>query len=80
MASGSAVLVSDSGGINEYAQHGKNCLIYPPKDLTSLHANLILLLQQKQVRDTLIEEGIKTSYKFTWENSVKQFLSIIDEI
>lgn len=78
MACGCAVICSDAGGINEYARKDNNCLIFKPKDELALKQALIRVIEDENLRNTLMAEGIESTMAFTWENSAKQLLDIIN--
>lgn len=45
MACGCAIVATDSGGIREYAEHGKTALLSPLKDPEALAQNLLRVLE-----------------------------------
>lgn len=69
MACGCPVVMTDSGGVQEYARNRYNCLL-------AKNANEILekkmverILYNGPLRRRLILNGLKTAKKFSWENS-----------
>ncbi len=74
MSCGCALLVSNSGGINEYAYPGFNALIYQAKDKTALKKALIELLFDTALVTKLQKNGQNIAKEFSWENSTKQFI------
>lgn len=77
MACGSSIIVSDSGGINEYAKKDYNCLIYPPKDTDELLEKLNELVLKEEKRKELIENSKNTIKKFSWKESSLQLIKIL---
>lgn len=73
MACGTAVVTTDSGGINEYAINGENCLIVPVGNVEAIYLAINMLIENGELRSKLIEGGIQTSSKFTWEVMVDKF-------
>lgn len=73
MACGTAVVTTDSGGINEYAVNGENCLIVPVGDVESIFNAVNMLIKDNELRFKLIDGGIYTSSKFTWDVMVDKF-------
>lgn len=78
MACGCAVITSDSGGVNEYAEDGHNCLMYQPGDEDALRTLLTGLISDPEKRWRLGIKGIETAKNFTWEKSARALEGIID--
>ncbi len=77
MACGCAVVATDSGGIREYAEHGTNILLSPPRNPEALADNLLRVLDNDNLRIQLAEAGSKKIQEFTWKQStdlLEQFL------
>lgn len=66
---GCAVVASDSGGIRDFIQQGKNGLLSPAKNPAALAKNLCLLLGNDRQRVELANAGRVGMQKFTWERS-----------
>ena len=77
MACGCAVIASKSGGVNEYACHDVNCLMYEPNNVGQLTACLNKILFDHDLRSNLILEGLRTSRLFSWKNSCNQLLGVL---
>ena len=77
MACGCAVVATDSGGIREYAHHGMNALISPPRDPDELAKNLIHLLQNDAMRIELANRGQERIKEFTWKHSTDILMNFI---
>jgi len=69
MASGTAVVATDNGGINTYAKPGVNCLLCEQGDLNSIAVALQYLLQNPEVRELLAIEGRKTALEYSVGNT-----------
>jgi len=69
MASGTAVIATDNGGINTYAKPGINCLLCEQGDLNSIAVAIQYLLQNPEVRDLLAVEGRKTALDYSVGNT-----------
>ena len=67
MASGTAVVATDNGGINTYAKPGVNCILCEQGDLNSIVAALQYLLTNPDARKLLASEGRKTALKFSFD-------------
>ena len=70
MASGTAVITTDNGGI-EYCINGVNSLIVPPKDPLAMARAIEKLLLDKELRNKLAEEGLKTARNYSWGRIIK---------
>ncbi|BCZ46680.1 hypothetical protein psyc5s11_27470 [Clostridium gelidum] len=70
MASGTAVVATDSGGIRTYGINEYNCLLVTPGDTNSLLIALISLILNKNKCDKLISNGLKTASEFNIENMI----------
>jgi glycosyltransferase involved in cell wall biosynthesis len=70
MACGAPVVLTDSGGVREYAIHNHNCIITPPKDHTALSQAIITVLSDSELEQKLRKNGPLTAAHFTWERSV----------
>ena len=77
MACGTVLLLSDSGGVNEYADSEYNCLMYTPKNKIELKQQLIKLLYDPILIEKLQLNTKESARKFTWESSVQQFTYVI---
>lgn len=73
MASGVAVVATDSGGIRTYGKDGYNCLLVPPGDIDGLLKVLVNLMLNNSKRNKLISNGLKTAAKFDIENTIDQW-------
>lgn len=77
MACGCAVITSKSGGVNEFAVDNSNCLMFEPKNELELTDKLIRLINDKNLRNRLSQEGIKTAERFDWNKSAMQLINIL---
>ncbi len=79
MACGCSVILTNAGGVNEYAIPYENCLMYEPKDRKQLYKHIETLISDDELRHKLSINAVKTSKEFSWEKSVKQLLECINE-
>lgn len=70
MACGTAVVTTDSKGVDDFAIHGKNCIKIPPRDPRAMAEAIISLLQDEKKRASFGCEGIITARRFKGETSV----------
>lgn len=79
MASGTAVLATDSGGPAEYIRPGVNGLLVPPGDPAAMAAKIRQLLSDHPLRKTLAEEGRRTVVeRFDVRKTVKATETVYD--
>lgn len=69
MASGCAVVATNTWGIHEYARHEENALIVPPKQPDLLAAAVKRLMQNHALRLRLARSGYETAKRITWEHA-----------
>jgi len=77
MASGTPVVLTDSGGVREYALADYNCLMCPPRQPEKLAENIRSILQDRKLSLRLIQKGLETAKKFTWEKSIDKLEKIL---
>lgn len=65
MAAGTAVLATNSGGIETYAVSGENCLLCPQGDMAGFVKGIHTLLQDDALRARLAAAGLVTAGRFT---------------
>jgi glycosyltransferase involved in cell wall biosynthesis len=78
MACGTAVVLSDSGGVMEYAEDGRNCLVVPPGDIGAIESAVARLLDEPGLMETLVDNGRETAKRFTLDRFVEECVASID--
>jgi glycosyltransferase involved in cell wall biosynthesis len=78
MHCGMVILSSDSGGIREYAIDKKNALLYSPENRKELSDKLIELILNRELRKELHINAKNVIKEFSWDNSAKKLMSIIE--
>jgi glycosyltransferase involved in cell wall biosynthesis len=73
MASGTAVVVTNTGGEQEYAVDQKNALIVPMGDVKAIADATIELIRDDAKRSLFEKNGIETSKKYTWSKSNREY-------
>ncbi len=73
MASGTAVVTTDCGGVKDYAINGYNSLIVPPSDPGAIANATIRVLRDGKLKERLVEGGLETAKKWTWDKVVDVF-------
>lgn len=79
MACRTAVIVTDSGGVNEYVKNGINAIVVL-KDPGSIAGAIQKLLDSEDLRASLSSEGVKTASLFEIKKRVHKFRNWIEEI
>lgn len=79
MATGAVLITSDSGGCTEYAKDGFNCLIFNSGNSTELAQAILKVKNDELLRTDLMNQGIKSTKRFTWVNSGRQLINILNK-
>ncbi len=80
MASGLAVIATDTGGMKEVIQHGQNGLLTQPGDVARLRKTLEFLLGDESYCLGLGEAAHRTSCRFDWSVIGGSFLRIYNDV
>ena len=66
MAAGCPVVCTDAHGNRDFCVDGKNCLMVDQNDAEGLKKALNRLFGDKELRDRLAKEGLKTVKNYRW--------------
>ncbi|GJL79446.1 MAG: glycosyl transferase family 1 [Nitrospinaceae bacterium] len=81
MASKTAVIASDVGGIKDIVRHGETGLLIPQKDPGAIAENTLLLLNDQKLRNHLAENGrTLAESEYSWETTAERFLETYGRI
>lgn len=80
MARGIPVIASNTGGIPEIISEGVNGLLFEREDVGQLYRSIVTLLEDESFRKKLIDEGLKTVKKFSWEKMVDEVGTVYEEL
>ncbi|PDO11638.1 MAG: hypothetical protein BLM47_00480 [Candidatus Reconcilbacillus cellulovorans] len=80
MACGIPVVAAACGGIDGYAEHGKNALLAPPGDVEALAAHVRDLLVHPDKRRFLGRQGRTTALRFDWSAVVPRMERILASV
>jgi len=69
MACGCALVATDSRGNREFAHPSSNALLSTPRDVAALTRNLLLALEDDELRIRMAEAGVAEVQRFTWDRS-----------
>jgi GT2 family glycosyltransferase len=73
MSCGTACVLTDSGGVREYAVDGENALVVLPRDAAALARAILRLVDDPPLRDRLAAAGLETARRFTWERTAARY-------
>ena len=77
MASGTPVITTDNGGVNTYAKSNINAIIVPPGNPQIITHQLHLLLDNKQLYNSLLKNGIETAKEYFWYRKIDELESLL---
>lgn len=80
MASGVAVVSTNSGGINQYAKHGVNALIASTNTVNELAKLVQLVLTNQELREQLTKNGRLTATELSDENGARLLEQILHSV
>jgi glycosyltransferase involved in cell wall biosynthesis len=79
MASKTAVVASDVGGIEDMIEDGKTGLLIPQKDSEQISKSVITLCRDNALKQHLEDNGRQRIIKnFRWEAVAQQYMSIYE--
>jgi glycosyltransferase involved in cell wall biosynthesis len=64
MACGAAVILTDCGGVREYARDGENCLVVPTRDAPGLARAIERVVSDGDLRAHLVRAGRATALQY----------------
>lgn len=77
MACGTPVVTTDCRGVLEFAQDGVNCLMVPPCAPTAMAEAILAVLNDQAFAAGLVEAGLETARRFTWDAMVDRFEKVL---
>lgn len=80
MACGCALISTDHGGINSYAVHNNNALICQVDDVEQIARNILILLNDNEMRMHIAGNAVKDIKRFSWDESVLMFEKAIQNL
>lgn len=67
MACGTPVVTTDCGGVRDFAVHGDNCFLVPPRSPEALARAIVQVLTGDALRERLRAGGLRTAARWTWQ-------------
>jgi glycosyltransferase involved in cell wall biosynthesis len=80
MACGAALVTTAVEGVTEYGEHERNCLLCEPGDAAGMRDQLVRLIHNRELRETLQLNGPKTAERFSVDSSARQLLEFLKEV
>ena len=80
MACGCAVISSRHTNASEIIQHGVNGFTVPYGDIASYMEYIGRLLQDEELRRRMVQEGLKTAKRFTWEKAADRLEQVLQSL
>jgi glycosyltransferase involved in cell wall biosynthesis len=78
MACATPVLTSNVSSLPEVA--GEAALLVDPRRVEEIAAGLIQLISQAELRQHLVERGLRQVQKFSWDKAAQQVLEILERV
>jgi glycosyltransferase involved in cell wall biosynthesis len=79
MACGCPVVVTDNGGTNEYIVNNVNGLVCPIRDSDCLYDKVVSLLNDKDKREQLANNGLSTAKEYSYDKMISKFTELIKQ-
>lgn len=80
MACSAPVVLTNSGGVLEYARPDENCLMVPPREPELLAEAMVRVLTDEELGRRLAEKGPPTARQFDWESAVDRFEAALQQL
>lgn len=78
-ASGTPVIASNVNGLRDSVVDGRTGMLVKPKDVQMFAKVMVDLIENKEFREYLSQQAINWSKNFSWTESAKKFLGLIEE-
>jgi glycosyltransferase involved in cell wall biosynthesis len=79
-SAGIPVVASLTGGIGKIITHKRNGLLFKNQDSTELYENITLLLDDKSLKDELVENACVDVKKYDWKHIANNLDSIYSKV
>jgi len=80
MACGAPVVLTDSGGVREYAEQAVNCLMVPPRAPELLAQAMLRVLTDSALAEQLSRNGAHTAQQYQWPAAVARFEHALEQV
>lgn len=79
MACSAPVVMTDSGGVSDYAKPNENCLLVPPKSPEQLAQAILRIIGDPKLAARLRKNGPPTAEEYSWSKAVERFENALIE-
>jgi glycosyltransferase involved in cell wall biosynthesis len=80
MSCGTACVLTNEGGVTEYARSDENCLTVPPRKPQLFAQAILRLLKDKALREHLSLNGLETVKQYSIQQEAKQTLAYFNKM
>jgi len=80
MSTGTPVIASSIPGYRCVVEDGKNGLLVSPKDSKDIASKITYLMKNEQLREKLIEGGLESAARYSWDVVAKDILDFYYEV
>jgi GT2 family glycosyltransferase/glycosyltransferase involved in cell wall biosynthesis len=80
MACGAACVLTEVGGVTEYARDEENCLLVPPKNPKAFAQAILRILQNEDIKTRLIKGGLETVKDYCHKREARETLAYFKSI
>lgn len=80
MACGTPVVLTDSIGVRDYAQHENNCLLVPPRDPQAIAAAILRLAQDQALAERLVANAHMTVRHYAWDAVIDRVEAALEKL
>ena len=80
MSCGCPVITTNNVGVREYAKDRYNAIFAKFGNPQDLAEKIILLLSNKELKNSIIENGIKTAEDFNWESTITGLFNFYKDV
>ncbi|HSX43300.1 MAG TPA: glycosyltransferase family 4 protein [Candidatus Saccharimonadales bacterium] len=79
LACGVPLVTTDSGGVRDYAIPDKTAIVVPPRDVQAMADGIRRVLDSRELRQRLSQEGLHESKKFTWDKTLDKLERVLKD-
>jgi len=80
MASTTAIISTDTGGISEVIEHNETGLLVPPNNPVKLKATIIRLIEDQNLRDMLAKKANQAAQNYSWAQAGQRFQTLYKKV
>lgn len=80
MKFGTAVVATNTGGITDFVEHGKNGLLVSPWDVQGFASALVEMYRNPVLRMRLVANGLDTIMRFSMSRIIDHYISLYEDL